>query len=132
MSPIANMLNQIKNAQLRGYPEVVLPFSNIKFEIANILKNNNFVSEVEKKKKKTKKSEFNVLAIGLKYNDGVGAISDIKLVSKPSRRMYSGKNDIHKIKNGYGISVMSTSRGIMSGDDAKKVGVGGEMLFEVW
>ncbi len=126
------MLNQIKNAQLRGYPEVVLPFSNIKFEIANILKNNNFVSEVEKKKKKTKKSEFNVLAIGLKYNDGVGAISDIKLVSKPSRRMYSGKNDIHKIKNGYGISVMSTSRGIMSGDDAKKVGVGGEMLFEVW
>ena len=126
------MLVQLKNAQARGYAEAVLPFSKIKFEIAQILKNKNFVSEVEKRKKKTKKTEFDTLAIGLKYENGIGVINDIKLVSKPSRRMYAGKGDLKPIKSGYGIAVISTSKGIMAGDDAKKAGIGGEILFEIW
>jgi len=132
LSPIANMLVQLKNAQARGHAEVVLPFSKIKFEIAQILKNKNFVSEVEKRKKKTKKNEFDTLAISLKYENSVGAINDIKLISKPSRRIYVGKGDLKPIKSGYGIAVISTSKGIMAGDDAKKAGIGGEIIFEIW
>ncbi len=132
MSPIANMLIQLKNAQARGHAEVVLPFSKIKFDIAQILKEKKFVSEVEKRKRKTKKSEFDTLAIVLKYENSIGSITGIKMVSKPSRRMYSGKGELRPIKNGYGISVVSTSKGIMTGSDAKKAGVGGEMLFEIW
>ena len=126
------MLTQIKNAQARGHAETVLPFSKIKFEIAQILKNKNFISEVEKKKKKTKKSEVGLLAIGLKYDNGTGAINGIKLISKPSRKVYAGKEKLKPVKSGYGISVVSTSKGIMAGDDARKAGVGGEVLFEVW
>lgn len=126
------MLAQLKNAQARGYAEMVLPFSQMKFNIAQVLKNKNFVSEVEKRKKKTKKSEFDALAVKLKYENGVGAINDIKLVSKPSRRMYAGKRKLKSVKSGYGVSVVSTSKGIMAGDDARKAGVGGEVLFEIW
>ena len=68
----------------------------------------------------------------MKYENGVGSVTDIKMVSKPSRRMYSGKEELRPVKNGYGISVVSTSKGIMTGGDAKKAGVGGEMLFEIW
>lgn len=132
MSPIANMLAQLKNAQARGYAEIILPFSKMKFEIARVLKEKNFINEVEKRKRKTKKSEFNVLAIGLKYDDGVGSISDISLISKPSRRMYTGKEELKPVRDGYGVSIISTSKGIMSGDDARKAGVGGEVLFEIW
>ncbi|MBI2670221.1 MAG: 30S ribosomal protein S8 [Candidatus Yanofskybacteria bacterium] len=126
------MLTQIKNAQARGKSEIVSPFSKIKFEIAGILKTKGFIAGVDKRKIKTKKSEFNMLAIELKYDNGVGAIKGIKLVSKPSRRMYAGKKDLKPVKNGYGISVISTSKGIMAGEDARKAELGGEVLFEVW
>ncbi len=132
MSPIANMLNQIKNAQARGYAEVVLPFSRIKFDIANILKTKGFVSGVDKRKRKSKKSEFNTIAIELKYKDGNGVVNDYKLISKPSRRMYVKRDDLKQVKNGYGISIISTSKGLMTGDDAKKAGFGGEIIFEIW
>ena len=72
------------------------------------------------------------MAIGLKYENGAGAINDIKMISKPSRRMYVGKGELKPIKSGYGIAVISTSKGIMAGDDAKKAGIGGEILFEIW
>ena len=126
------MLTQIKNAQTRGKSEMVLPFSRIKFEIAGILKNKGFINNVDKRKRKTKKSEFDMLAVELKYKDSVGAIEGIKLISKPSRRMYAGKKDLRPVKSGYGISVVSTSKGIMAGEDARKAGLGGEILFEIW
>ena len=126
------MLSQIKNAQTRGYDEVILPFSRMKFEIAEILKEKGLVADVDKKKKKTKKSEFDVLAVKLKYNDASAAISEFKLISKPSRRIYRSKYELGSVKSGYGISVVSTSRGLMTGENAKKAGLGGEILFEVW
>lgn len=126
------MLTQLKNAQARGQSEVVMPFSKIKFSIALILQEKGFVDVVEKKKKKTKKSEFDTLSIKLKYNDGVGAIDDVKLISKPSRKVYAGKDELKTVKSGYGISVISTSKGVMSGENAKKAGLGGEVLFEIW
>lgn len=126
------MLNQIKNAQARGKDEVTLPFSKMSFNIAEILKKSGFVSEVEKKKMKTKKSEVDVLSIRLKYNDGTGAISGIKLISKPSRRIYAGKEDLKPVRSGYGLAIVSTSKGLMTGDEARKLGMGGEVLFEIW
>lgn len=132
MSPIADMLTQLKNAQARGHNEAVLPFSKMKFAIVSILQEKGFVESVEKKKKKTKKSEFDTLSIKLKYNNGVGAIDDIKLISKPSRRIYAGSGELKSVRSGYGISVVSTSKGVMSGENAKKAGLGGEVLFEIW
>jgi small subunit ribosomal protein S8 len=132
MSPIANMLVQIKNAQSAGLENVAVPFSEMKFRIAEILKNKGFIENVEKKKKKAHKVEVDFLNIELKYKDGVGAINDIKLISKPSRRMYAGKEALRQVKSGYGISVISTSKGLMTGDDAKKNGIGGETIFEIW
>jgi small subunit ribosomal protein S8 len=132
MSPIANMLTQIKNAQSRGQEGVVLPFSKMTLGVAEILKNKGFVGGVEKKTRKMKKSEVSILGVELKYENGVGAIGGIKMISKPSRRVYVGKDDLKPVRNGYGISVVSTSKGLMTGDDAKKAGIGGEIICEVW
>jgi small subunit ribosomal protein S8 len=132
MSPIANMLIEIKNAQARNREEIVVPFSKLKFAIAQTLKDKGFVSEVESKKKKGKKGELNFIRIGLKYNNNAGAISSIKMISKPSRRIYAGKDELKSIMSGFGISVVSTSRGIMTGDDARKAGLGGEVICEIW
>jgi small subunit ribosomal protein S8 len=132
MSSIADMLTRISNAQARGHQEVVLPFSKMLFGIAQILKKSGFVEEVNKIKKKKKSSEVELVNIRLKYENGVGAIRGIKLISRPSRRIYIGKKDLKPVKEGYGISVISTPRGLMTGDEAKKAGVGGEILFEMW
>jgi len=127
MSPIANMLVQLKNAQQAGREDVVVPFSKMKLEIAKVLKDKGFVAEVEKKTQKGKKVEHNILSI--KLNGGIGGIN---LVSKPSRKMYAGKSDLKLVRSGFGIAVVSTSKGIMAGEDAKKAGIGGEVLFEIW
>jgi small subunit ribosomal protein S8 len=126
------MLTQIRNAQSRKREELVLPFSKVLFGIAQILKNAGFVSGVEKRKKKEKKREAEILSVRLKYTNGVGAISGVKLVSKPSRRVYVGKKELKPVASGYGISVVSTSKGLMTGDDARKMGIGGEVICEVW
>ncbi len=132
MSPIANMLTQIKNAQSRSKEEVVLPFSKMKLGIAEILKNRGFISGVEKKTKKMKKSEADFISVELKYENGIGAIGGIKMISRPSRRIYAGKNDLKPVRNGYGISIISTPKGLMTGSEAHKAGIGGEIICEVW
>jgi len=132
MSPIANMLTQIKNAQSRSKEEVVLPFSKMTLGIAEILKNKGFVGGVEKKTKKMKKSEADFISVGLKYENGVGAIGGIKMISKPSRRVYAGKDDLRPVRNGYGISIISTPKGLMTGDEARKMRIGGEIICEIW
>jgi small subunit ribosomal protein S8 len=133
MSPIANMLAQIKNAQQVNKNHVVIPFSNMKFTIANILREEGFIGEIERKKNKSKKSELEYLDIQLKYdNDGLGAISGAKMVSTPSRRMYMTAGQIKPIRSGYGIAVLSTSKGVLSSKKARKENVGGEILFEIW
>lgn len=126
------MLIEIKNAQARNREEVVVPFSKLKFAIAQTLKNKGFVGEVENKKKKGKKGELNFIRIGLKYDNNVGVISSVKMISKPSRRVYAGREELKSIRNGFGISVVSTSKGIMAGDDARRAGLGGEVICEIW
>lgn len=130
--PISDMLIVIKNAQAAKKEQAILPFSRMKLAIARVLKDSEFIAGYEKKAKKIKNSEHDFLYITLKYEDNQGAISDVKLVSKPSRRMYMGAKDIRPVRSGYGIGILSTSKGIMSSIEAKKSGLGGEIICEIW
>lgn len=126
--PVADMLNTIKNAQAVNHPTVEVSFSNLKYEIAKILERYGFVSGVEKKGRKNKK----LIEIALKYDGSMPAISGLKKVSKPGQRIYLGSSQIRKVRNGYGIAIISTSKGLMSDREAKKQKRGGEILCEIW
>lgn len=132
MYPIANMLISIKNAQNAGKERLLVPFSKSKFEIARILQEGGFVFEIERKKKKVKKTEQNFMEIKISQANQLHLISGIKLVSKPSRRMYIKKSEIKPVMSGFGLSIVSTSKGIMSGESARKQNLGGEIIAEVW
>ena len=84
------------------------------------------------KTKKQKKAEHEYLQLTLKYKDNQGALSDVKIISRPSRRMYIKARDVKLVRSGYGLAIVSTSKGIMSSKEAKKLGLGGEMICEVW
>ena len=132
MSPIINMLVQIKNAQMVQKDQVLVPFSGVKLKIAQVLKEGGFVKEVERKKKKEGKGEFDYISIDLKYEGREGVINGFKIISKPSRHMYGGVDELKPVRSGYGMAVVSTSKGIMNSKEARKLGIGGEILFEVW
>ena len=128
MDPISDMLTIIRNALAVKKDTVSIPFSNLKYEIAKILQKKEFVEKVEKKGKKVRKN----IEITLKYQDGVPVISGLKRVSKPGQRIYIDSRRIKKVKGGYGISIISTSKGLMTNEEAKKQKVGGEILCEIW
>jgi len=122
------MLTSIRNAQAVLKETVSFPYSEIKFEIAKILKQENFIEEIEKKGRKHKK----LITIKLKYEDNEPVISGLKRVSKPGQRIYTGAGKIKKVKAGYGILIISTSKGLMTGKEVKKKNLGGEILCEIW
>lgn len=133
LDPISDMLTRIRNAQRAGHREVTMPFSKIKLAIAKILEERKFIDSV----KKDVEGKFPVLKMVLSYDlsqrtKKIPAISGIKRISKQGQRVYVKKDSIKKIKNGYGISIISTSKGIMTGDAAYKKGLGGEVICEVW
>lgn len=129
MDKISNMLITIKNGAMVGKASVTVPFSSLKSSIAQCLKDNGFIGSFSKK---TQKNNINVLEIELLYPNGISRISDVKRISKSSRRVYMGVRDIHKVKNGHGITVLSTPKGILSNKQAHKELVGGEALFMIW
>ncbi|MDD5083702.1 MAG: 30S ribosomal protein S8 [Candidatus Moranbacteria bacterium] len=133
LDPIADMLTRIRNAQRAGHREVVMPSSKLKLSIARILEKENFIEKVETETE----GVFENIRIGLKYikvsqTRKDPAIREIKRVSHEGQRIYVKKEDIKKVKNGYGIAVVSTSKGVMTGRDAYRQGLGGEYLCEVW
>ncbi len=132
MYPIADMLTMIRNAQSANKERLLVPFSKAKFEIVKILKTAGFISEVERKKKKIKKTEHNFLEIKISQGGQTRSISKIKLVSKPSRRMYTKKSEIKPVRSGYGLAIISTSKGIMTGEEARQQNLGGELIAEIW
>ena len=133
MYPISDMLIRLKNAQAVGKEQVSVPFSGMKLKIAEILKTGGFIQDFEKRKKKVKKSEIDYLLVSLKYDeDKLPGISGFKIISRPSRHMYEGVKEIKPVHSGYGIAVISTSKGIMSSKEARKQNLGGEILFEIW
>jgi len=140
--PIADMLTRIRNAQVVGKPEVILPYSKIKMSIAEFLSTNGWLGQVSKlepikpaKGKKSKQdvnSRFSQIKIEIKYNGKFPHIKSLQRVSKPGRRVYVGKDEIPTVCNGYGISVISTSRGLMSDKQARQEKVGGEVICELY
>jgi small subunit ribosomal protein S8 len=123
-----NLLIQLKNAQAAKKEGLKVPYSKMDESVLEILLKNKFIKDFEKKGRGAKK----ILNIELKYDGIKGAINGIKIISKPSRRLYAGYKEIRPVKGGHGTAVLSTPKGIMAGKEAKKNKVGGEMLFEIW
>lgn len=130
--PIADMLTRIRNALAVGKPEVVLPFSKIKFAVAEILKQSGYVKKVEKIEKGTQGNKFDDMKIILKYQGTQSAITNLKRISKPGRRVYVSKDKLPVVLNSLGIAVISTPQGVMTNKDAKKNNLGGEVLCEIY
>lgn len=124
--PIADMLTRIRNAHLALHKEVSVPRSKMKTAIAAILKQEGYVEDY------APDEENRAIKIQLKYHKNRPAISGLKRISKPGRRMYVQSNAIPRVQNGLGICILSTSQGLLTGDDAKKANTGGELLCEVW
>ena len=126
--PIADMLNRIRTAQAAQKETVSIPFSNLKYEIALMLEKNKLVENVEKKGKKVEK----VMEISLKYQNKIPIISKLKRISKPGQRIYLTADKIRKVKQGYGLAIVSTSKGLMTDKEARQNKIGGEIICEVW
>jgi small subunit ribosomal protein S8 len=128
IDPIGDMLTQIRNAGMSHKDSITLPYSKLRFAVAQALLKNGYVRTVTKKGKKT----VRLMEIGLLYSEGKPRVTGAQRVSKPSRRVYTGSKDITPVRHGYGMLVLSTPKGILTGGEAKKLSVGGEVLFKIW
>jgi small subunit ribosomal protein S8 len=127
--PIADMLTRIRNASRARHTEVVVPASRTKREIARILLEEGFIADV----KEEREGVHQVLRVTLKYVDGKApVVSGLKRISKPGLRVYARKTEIPRVLGGLGIVIVSTSQGIMTGAQAHKAQLGGEVLAYVW
>ncbi len=127
--PISDMLTRIRNAGMAQKTDTSMPATKILVAIAKILKEEGYIAGFEV----TEKRPQDVLTINLSYGpDKRHAIREIKRVSKPGLRVYAGKNEIPRVKSGLGISIVSTPEGVLSGYEARRRGVGGEVLCTVW
>ncbi len=126
--PVADMLTRIRNAVMVRHDSVEIPSSKIKVDIAKILKEEGFITDYEKVKDKTYQS----IKIHLKYDENSEPmISSLERVSKPGLRVYVGQKEIPRVAGGLGIAILSTSKGVMTGQDAWRQGIGGELLCYV-
>ena len=132
--PIADMLTRIRNALMTGHQTVSVPSSKIKVEIARIMEQEGFIGSFEERQVEVK--PHRVLRIQLKYvgkrRERRPVINELKRVSRPGRRVYVGKKKIPWVRSGIGVAILSTPKGVMSGVRARQLGVGGEILCEVW
>lgn len=132
--PIGDMLTRVRNAVMAGQSTVALPSSKIKIAIAKILKEEGYISSYDVADGKVSGSK--VLRIRLKYvgerRQRRSVISGLERISRPGRRVYTGKQDIPWVLSGIGISILSTPKGVMTGHRARQLGVGGEVLCKVW
>ncbi|MEX2430523.1 MAG: 30S ribosomal protein S8 [Dehalococcoidia bacterium] len=127
--PIADMLTRIRNAQMVRHPQIELPSSKTKVSIADLLKQEGFISDYEVVKKKPQDQ----LRLRLKYTDGrEPRIAGLKRMSKPGLRIHVQRHDVPRAFGGVGLSIVSTSQGIMTGAQAYRKGIGGELMAYVW
>ncbi len=125
---VADMLTRIRNAQLAKKSEVVMPSSKFKIALAKLLSENGYIREVATFSDDNK----NYLKLQLKYIDRKPAIKGLKKVSKQGQRIYMSKEELPIVKNGYGMAIISTSKGLMNDKSARKNGLGGEVICEIW
>lgn len=130
--PIADMLTRIRNAKMRFHPTVSMPTSKVKVAIAEVLKNEGYIEDYQVLPEKPQQ----ILQIKMKYvggrRDRRSVIVDLERVSRPGRRVYVGKGEIPWVLSGMGVAIVTTSKGIMTGQQARREGVGGEVLCRIW
>ena len=127
--PLGDMLTRIRNAQLRGKSTVSTPASKLRAWVLDVLADEGYIRGYEKNTTENGQGE---LVISLKYYEGTPVIREVKRVSKPGRRVYMGVKDIPSVRNGLGISIVSTPKGVMSDANARAANVGGEVLCTVF
>jgi len=127
--PIADMLTRIRNAQMRGKSSVSTPASKLRVRVLDVLSDEGYIRGYEKN---TGADGHPALEIELKYYEGTPVIRELKRVSKPGRRVYMGVNDIPSVRQGLGVSIVSTSKGVMSDAAARAANVGGEVLCTIF
>jgi small subunit ribosomal protein S8 len=130
--PIADMLTRIRNAQMRLHPTVSMPNSKMKQELARVLKSEGYIEDFQVLPEKPQ----SVLNVTLKYvgdrRSRRSVITDLERVSRPGRRVYVGKKEIPWVLSGMGITIVTTSQGVMTGQQARRLGLGGEVICKVW
>lgn len=123
-----DLLTKIHNAQRAKKVSVKVPYSTMDMAIAEILAARGFVLSAAKKGRAPKR----IIEVELKYDGDKGAISAVKFLSVPSRRLYAGYKELRPVRQGFGIAILSTPQGVMTAQDARKQKVGGQLLFEIW
>lgn len=126
--PIADIITRIKNAYMARHLAVELPYSKMKKSIAEILLQEGYVSDISVKEG----TPFSTLVVTLKYVGKLPAINEVKRLSKPGRRLYTAAKQIPRALGGYGITIVSTSKGVMTDKQARKQNVGGELICQIW
>lgn len=127
--PISDMLTRIRNAAAVKKIEVSLPYSKLKFNLANLLQQNGWIETVSA----TNEGKMKILQLGLRYdNEGMSVISGINRLSKPGQRIYSKVTKIPRVALGNGVTIVSTSKGLMTSDRARKEKLGGELMCQIW
>ncbi len=126
--PISDFLIRLKNASRAQNDTFTAPSSKMKIELARILKEEGYIWNYEV----DSSGQFPQIKVTAKYVDGTPALTDLKRISRPGRRHYVGAGEVPRVLNGLGISILSTSRGVMTGVQAKRENVGGEVLAQVW
>jgi small subunit ribosomal protein S8 len=123
------MLIRIKNGSRAKKETVLIPYSQLRFSIAEILLREGYLSSVTKRLRKTSR----LLEVGLMYEgNGAPRVTDVERVSKSSKRVYIGVREVRRVKYGHGVMVLSTPKGLLTGDEARKEHVGGEVMFKIW
>ena len=129
MDPIADMISSINNALAVGKKQIaVYPYSDFKYAILEVLKKEGFVDAIDKKGRLSKRK----IVIDFKYEGDTPVITKIRKVSKQGQRIYSTHNEMKQVKSGHGISIVTTSKGLMTNKEAKKNKIGGEVICEIW
>jgi len=127
--PIADLLTRIRNAMMAKHRTVEIPSSRMKVEIVKILRDEGYVQDYQLREDDRQGS----ISIELRYvGEGGRSIQGLQRVSRPGRRVYCGKDEIPRVLNGLGVTIVSTSKGVMTGSACRKLGIGGEVLCNVW
>ena len=129
VDPVGDMLSRIRNAQMRLLNNVKIPGSKFRAKILDVLKKEGYISDYKLVKDS---NSLGSLSVDLKYNNGLPVIKEIDRISKPGRRIYAKADSIPKIQNGLGVAIVSTSKGIMTDDEARNKKIGGEIICRVF
>ena len=124
---VADLVIRLKNGYMSGRETIGVPFSKLNESILTKLKKLNYIQEYAVEGEKVKH-----ITVTLKYDEGISAFTDVKIFSTPGRRWYTTYHDVKPVLGGLGVAVISTSKGILTGNEAKKEKVGGELLFHIW